>query len=684
MVSFMLSWIKTGAVLFALPIIAYFFLVNANSLQSERLRRAFISGISTERSISEESRSEHINKVLRLEFEKLCSAYKRGDSEEVAFVTEVGLINECKKYSYFAWAKLASLILIGMGIVHILLIAAFVAVARKSRQKMLVTFPIAWASSTLWSIIILVGQGVLAVATIYFASTLLFGVNFRQLLAFIMLAVGIALYKILRALLWNPSLASDEPTSEAVSEEAAPLLWQKVKEIAQKLGTTPPDVILVGMSTACYVTEFPVVHSAGVAEGRTLHLSAPMMQQLSSDEISAIIGHELGHFKGEDTAMTRRLLPRILKSENTLAHLHAAGFVGMPAFYAMLVFKNLFEKTISTFSRERELAADAYGASVTSREVCARALVRYCYHSEVYDDSMSEHMIHGIKMEEALQRFQDEYRSNDDFWKNLATHALPHPFDRHPPMSLRLEKLGFKVDDLRFLASKKVEHSAFHVFMGGSHAAIANAVREQQEFIEHVQEQIAVKMASEDELSSEVIAKHFPEISFKTKTSRIVKQGLEFFFVALLPGLGAAALAVAFSSSAATVVVFSSLALVPGFVILFLCIRKLSKETLVLNYKGLKLGSWKEQARFADINSLQIAHESSFFTKYYLLIHFEGRHDSFSKRWAFWRKGDFTHVNLSIFEGNPEENYELISRYFTRGLNAFSEIPENAGFRGSL
>jgi|GEM_PF-636512 len=530
----MSSWIKTSVVLFALPLVAFVFFTYATLLQTNNLKSAFERAIAAHETLSSAEKSQQQDLVRAFDFEGTCAAYMSQDVKATSTVNRMGMESECREYTYFAWARLASIILFGMGLLHILLIAAFVTFAKQSKKNLLLAFPVAWASSTLLSVVILVGQGALATVALYYATTLLLKVYFPKLLGFIILAVGYALYRIVRALLARTELASHEPTSEAVSEEAAPVLWQRVKEIARKLETTPPDSILVGMSTAFYVTEVPIVHSAGVATGRTLYLSAPMMQQMSSDEVSAIIGHEMGHFKGEDTVMTRKLAPRIIKSENTLAHLHEAGIVGMPALYAMLAFRNLFEKTISTFRRERELAADVYGASVTSREVSALALVRYCYQSEAYDAAMQEHMFNGTNMDDVLPRFQGEFRVNDAFWKALATHGLPHPFDTHPPMTLRLDKFGFKVEDLRFKACEKVERSAFETFLGNSEV-IANAMAEDRQMVEHIQEQVAVIRAGENELSPEIIAKHFPHIEIKSKKARVVKSAVENLFIALLP-----------------------------------------------------------------------------------------------------------------------------------------------------
>jgi Zn-dependent protease with chaperone function len=76
-----------------------------------------------------------------------------------------------------------------------------------------------------------------------------------------------------------------------------------VDSVARRLGARRPDNIVVGLDPKFFATSAKVLvlgHPQPL-HGETLFLSLPLCRVLSLDEMTAIIGHELGHFRGEDT-----------------------------------------------------------------------------------------------------------------------------------------------------------------------------------------------------------------------------------------------------------------------------------------------------------------------------------------------------------------------------------------------
>ncbi|MEK6546569.1 MAG: M48 family metallopeptidase, partial [Nitrospinota bacterium] len=92
--------------------------------------------------------------------------------------------------------------------------------------------------------------------------------------------------------------ASTSVIGKAVSTSDEPHLWNFVRELATSLGATQPKNIVIGLEPNFYVTSAEVVVYPGAAKqtDETLYLSLPLMRILSREEITAIIGHELGHF----------------------------------------------------------------------------------------------------------------------------------------------------------------------------------------------------------------------------------------------------------------------------------------------------------------------------------------------------------------------------------------------------
>lgn len=59
--------------------------------------------------------------------------------------------------------------------------------------------------------------------------------------------------------------------------------------------------LVVGLTPTFFVTEADVHCIGGTVTGRTMYLSVPLCRILTVEELSAVIAHELGHFRGEDT-----------------------------------------------------------------------------------------------------------------------------------------------------------------------------------------------------------------------------------------------------------------------------------------------------------------------------------------------------------------------------------------------
>ena len=132
--------------------------------------------------------------------------------------------------------------------------------------------------------------------------------------------------------LWDVWKASRKPMEnepidvmgQAITRQQAPELWAFVDRVASKTGAGMPDSIVVGLNEGFFVTEHPVKLSSGalVPQGRVLYLPLPYMAFLNAGEVAAVVGHELGHFIGEDTFYSQRFSPIY---SATINHLVAIG-----------------------------------------------------------------------------------------------------------------------------------------------------------------------------------------------------------------------------------------------------------------------------------------------------------------------------------------------------------------------
>ncbi len=102
-----------------------------------------------------------------------------------------------------------------------------------------------------------------------------------------------------------------EVFGKVLGPDKAPGLHAYVQGLAEKLGAQPPRNIIVGLEPTFYVTNSDI-HIPGQNEGvagETLFISAPLARVFSQDEFASVIGHELGHFRGEDTVYSMKFAP---------------------------------------------------------------------------------------------------------------------------------------------------------------------------------------------------------------------------------------------------------------------------------------------------------------------------------------------------------------------------------------
>jgi Zn-dependent protease with chaperone function len=238
--------------------------------------------------------------------------------------------------------------------------------------------------------------------------------------------------------------ASDpmEVAGRLVSRAEAPALWRAVDEVAAKLSAPVPQNIIIGMDDGFYVTEHEIKlePSNTQVQGQSLYLSALRMTVLSPEEILFIIGHELGHFAGDDTAYSKRFSPlygKALRTNNILEGQKASLARHLNEFVL-----ETFDLAILHWSRVREFAADQSGKTISGDLASASALLRLVTTDPVLEGhyiDLRKKELGGNAMAMLLQRTQSTELTDP--------HAelkkdIPHPTDTHPPTQERAKILA--------------------------------------------------------------------------------------------------------------------------------------------------------------------------------------------------------------------------------------------------
>ncbi len=155
----------------------------------------------------------------------------------------------------------------------------------------------------------------------------------------------------------------------AVSPAEQPLLWQTVRELAEHVGTRPPDRIHLVEDVNAAVTED--ARFLGLRPGpRTMLIGVPLLLTLSVAQLRAVLCHELGHYSGRHTQLGPLTYRGFEALRRVLVQLQ-----DRPVLRRVFeLYARLFFLASRAVSRRQELEADAAAARVAGRRAMASAL----------------------------------------------------------------------------------------------------------------------------------------------------------------------------------------------------------------------------------------------------------------------------------------------------------------------
>jgi Zn-dependent protease with chaperone function len=309
-------------------------------------------------------------------------------------------------------------------------------------------------------VVLVIADGLIALGAVYLGLGVFLGRIYPALLFAIGLGVLIAAVGIVRAAARVRLAARSTVFGRRLDPEKQPQLYDLVQGLAADVGTQPPDQIVAGLDPNFFVTEVQVESLDGTAGGRTLYVSLPLSHILSVPELRAVLGHEMGHFRGDDSRFSREFYPVYRGASEATGALASGTGTGTSASIALLpaelilaLFIDAFALPERAISRDRELAADQVGTDSASARDLASALVKLHAFTDRWGPSL-EALVDGARGGKPLANagilFVESVRSSAKpaALEGLDTRVLPHPTDSHPPLSQRLEALHLTVDDV--------------------------------------------------------------------------------------------------------------------------------------------------------------------------------------------------------------------------------------------
>lgn len=434
------------ACLFIIPIIGVGVAIYSENSYESQFRESLINtpgGIS-----SQEYDSRNIS------YMNFCESNLTGN-------TDPEIESICSFYQQVTYAKYAAAFALVVGLALLLLIFISKNYAGLDRSRLASVFGPTVRIVMVLLVFSVLTQAALLTYSIYTLEASFFGRVHVGLIAAFALGALIASWTLLRSAF---SLIKNKPAyvrGYLLRENEQSELFQNVHQLAHKLGATPPNNIIVGLEPTFYVTasDLHVTNFSEPIKGRTLFISLPLMRLFNQNEMNAVIGHELGHFRGDDVSYSMKFAPIYTRLSNAISELSnesqsASDLSKLPAAFTLSFCLNQFASAERSIGRDRELLADQTGAIAASPEALASALIKVSLFADLWPKlihSQIDMLADGRTYNNLSTTFYDYCQSvlDQTDWHialdSISSVTQAHPVDTHPPLVQRIESLGLKI-----------------------------------------------------------------------------------------------------------------------------------------------------------------------------------------------------------------------------------------------
>jgi len=506
------TYVLPGLLIFLVPVLSLLFFRHAENSMNAEARSAILQQIQADPSLSEEDRTQAIEFFTENRFSDLMrneQFAQQFSSAKFEFAT-------------FRWMIRLSILSIAASVLVFLLAGICVGASLYSQHSQYLSLSFGWQALRLYATLQMLIQGVLLVALSYWV-TALWAHQYYPKLIFVtgMLAV-IGFAAVVKAIFQKVDLVLPVE-GELLNPETHRPFFTQLNRICDQVGTAPPDHVIVGIDDNFFATEVPVSVNGTRLTGRTLFVSLSLLKHLQTSEAEGILAHEMAHFSGSDTLYSKKTAPLLERYQRYLQTLYHSG-IGRLVFYFMVLFRALFQISLSRRSREREFRADNIASQVTSQRDIAAALLRVTAFANFRNQIQKilfeqQRVLQSANISQQLATGFSDFSNSFAVDHDIGELTSSHPFDSHPPLVERMEAVGLP------LSTSTATELLSNPPDGGWYALIDNAEELEQRqwhefetlFRRHHEESLAYRLQPAGEEECAIVLKAFPPVLIPRK-----------------------------------------------------------------------------------------------------------------------------------------------------------------------
>ena len=394
------------------------------------------------------------------------------------------------------------------------------AIAFAARDLLYASFVAGWRLTTVASALTVTVQSALLVWLSFWVTAYFMQQYFVKLVALAGIGAAIAVF----FAVWT--LFRKFPTDNAIDGEVlveadAPRLWERVRQLARRLATAPPNHIVAGIDANFFVTESAVSVDGRSLSGRTMFVSIPLLRVLDQTEADAVLAHELAHLHGGDTRSSAQLGPKLHQFDHYCGQMRSGGLT-IVTFYLLRLYRMIFSFALARDSRDREFLADRTAAKLIAPAAIVRSLVKIAAYASYRDDVerglFAQDRRHGgaIGIAGFVAEGLHPYAGSAAFADAMQTASVPHPYDSHPPLSERMHNVAHPIDESAYgeIVTAPVERTWADDILTAEAIEARLWARYEERFATAHEENLAYRYepSGEDELA--LVLRYFPPVEF--------------------------------------------------------------------------------------------------------------------------------------------------------------------------